>query len=121
MAIIRKPSISIGGTEFKCMSRTVELVPGDFHTFCEREWTTSVEIEIDYGTGESWTVLNGFQDTVQTVIISPSDGAVSVSNPSATFSAEIPAVPFMSGATRNERQTFTLELMSEDEPVFATS
>lgn len=118
---IIKPSISIGGTEFKCLSRTVELVPGDFRTFCTQKWMCSVEVEITYGAGGSWTVLDGFRHTIQEVILSPSDGSVSADNPSATFDAEIPAIPFMSGATRGERMTFTLELESEDEPVTATS
>lgn len=120
MARIIKPSISIGGTEFKCMSRIVSLEPGDTINFCEQEWTLSVDVELAYGAGESHTVLDGFRDTVQTVILSPSDSAVSVSNPSATFDAMIPAIPFMSGAERGERQVFTLELVAEAEPVLAT-
>lgn len=115
---IIKPSISIGGQEFKCMSRTVSLEPGDFINFCEQEWTASIDIEISYGPGGSWTILDGFRDTVQTVILSPSDGVISEDNPQATFEAEIPAVPFMTGAERGERMTFTLELTAESEPVF---
>lgn len=118
---IIKPSISIGGTEFKCMSRSVDLVPGDFVNFCEQEWACSVEIELAYGAGKSWTVLNGMRDTVQEIVLSPSDGTVGSDNPTATFDAVVPAIPFMSGAERNGRMTFTLELMSEAEPVFATS
>lgn len=118
---IIKPSIDIGGTEFKCMSRSVELVPGDFRNFCEREWMCTVEVELTYGAAESWTVLDAFRDTTQTVVVSPSDGAVAASNPSATFTANIPAIPFMSGATRGERQTFILELVSDSEPVFAVT
>lgn len=116
---IIKPSISIGGTEFKCMSRTVDLVPGDLINFCEQEWTATVEVELSYGTGGSWTVLDAFRDTVQEIILSPSDGAISEDNPQATFDAVIPAIPFMSGATRGERQVFTLELVAEAEPVFS--
>jgi hypothetical protein len=118
---IIKPSISIGGTEFKCMSRSVTLEPGDIINFCEREWNCSVDIELSYGVGGSHTVLAGFEGTEQEVIISPSDGAVSADNPSATFTAEIPPIPFMAGAERGERQTFTLELTSDDPPVIATS
>lgn len=121
MARIVKPTIDIGGTEFKCKSRSVDFAPGEWINFCEREWVVSIDIEIAYGTGESWTVLNGFQDTVQTVVIRPDDGTIGLTNPSATFDAVIPPVPFMSGATRGDRQVFTLELTAEAEPVYATS
>lgn len=120
-ATIIKPSISIGGTEFKCKSREVSLEPGDLVNFCEYQYTCSIEIELAYGTGESHDVLNGFRDTVQEIILLPSDATIGTSNPSATFSAVIPPIPFMSGAVRGERQTFTLELMSEAEPVLATA
>jgi hypothetical protein len=116
---INKPSISIDGVEYKCMSRTVELVPGNDLNFCEKEWTCSIELEISYGVGGSWTTLNALRDTVAEVVISPSDGTIAAGNPSATFDAVIPAIPFMSGATKTERQTFTLDLMAEAEPVFA--
>ena len=116
---IIKPSISIGGTEFQCMSRTASLVPGDFINFCEQEWTLTVDIEVSYGAAGSWTVLDGFRDSEQEVIVKPSDGAISADNPSATFDAVIPAIPFMNDATRGERMVFTLTLVSEGEPVFA--
>jgi hypothetical protein len=116
---IRKPSISIGGEEFKCMSREVSLEPGDPETFCTYEWTCSVEVELSYGVDGSWNVLHGMQDTIQEIVISPSDAAAGVpTNPTATFDAWIPPIPFMSGAVKGEKQTFTLELRSEAEPLF---
>ena len=118
---INKPSISIDGVEYKCMSRSASLVPGDDLNFCEKEWTASFDIEVSYGTDGSWTKLNALRDTIVEVILSPSDGTISDSNPSATFDAHIPAIPFMSGAEKGGRMTFLLELMSEAEPVFATS
>lgn len=118
---IIKPSISIGGTEFKCSGRSATLEPGDFINYCEQEWTFEVELELSYGATGTWTLLDAMRDTEQEVILSPSDGAVSADNPSATFDAVIPAIPFMSDATRGERMTMTLTLTSEGEPVFATS
>lgn len=117
---IIKPSISIGGTEFKCMSNSVELVPGDPINFCEHEWELSVDVDLSYGATGSWTVLEVMADTEQTVIVFPSDAAISADNPSATFAAVIPRIPFMTGAQKGDRQTFTLDLVSEGEPVFAT-
>jgi hypothetical protein len=118
---IYNPTVTIGGTEFKCMTRTVELTPGDFTTFCEQDWSCTVEIEVSYGAAGSWNVLNGFRDTLQTVVIKPEDAATSVTNPAATFTARIPAVPFVTGAGRGEKMTMSLELMAEAEPVFATT
>ena len=116
---IIKPSISIGGTEFKCSSRSVTLEPGDLINFCEQDWSLTVEIELSFGATGTWQVLNGMRDTEQTVVVSPSDGAISAENPSATFTAAIPAIPFMSDATRGERMTISLTLVAEAEPVFA--
>lgn len=116
---IIKPSIVIGGTEFKCMSREVSLEPGDWINFCEQEWSLSVEVELGYGVGESWTVLQAMQDTDQLCVMRPSDGVLSATNPKATFTANIPAIPFLAGATRGERQTFTLDLTTNASPVFA--
>jgi len=115
------PSISIGGTEFKCMSREVTLEPGDAINFCEDQWTFSVEIELGFGAGSSYEALRAMALTEQTVIVKPSDAAVSIDNPSATFQALVPKIPFLSGATRGERMTFSLEMMSEGDPVIATS
>lgn len=118
---ITKPSLTIGGTEFKCMSRSVELVPGDAINFCEDEWTCSVQIDLSYGAGGSWETLRAMALTDQPIVLSPSDAAVSVDNPSATFEAMVPNIPFMSGGERGRRQTFTLDLVSNGDPVFATS
>lgn len=115
---IIRPSLTIDGVEFKCMSRTVTLEPGDPINFCEDEWTLTVEVELWYGDGGSWNVLDAMRDELKTFVLSPSDGAVSEENPQATFDAIVPAIPFMSGATRDERQVFTLELVTESEPVF---
>lgn len=116
---ILKPSVSIGGTEFKCMSRSVTLEPGDPENFCDYAWTCSVDLELTYGTGGSYNILSSWTDTVGTFVLKPSDATVGSGNPSATFEAIIPPIPFMMGATKGERQVFTLELMLEDEPTIA--
>lgn len=116
---IIKPSVSIGGTEFKCLSRVVTLEPGDPETYCSWEWSCSIDIELTYGTGGSYNVLSAWQDTTGTFVLSPSDASVGTGNPTATFEATIPPIPFMMGAEKGERQVFTLELMTDDEPVIA--
>lgn len=115
------PSVVIGGTEFKGMANSATLEPNGIRTFEEDEWMFSIDVELTYGSGESWTVLDGFRDTVQTCVYKPDDGSVSATNPSATFTARIPAIPFASGAQRGDRQVFTLELDLEDPPTYATS
>ena len=113
--------LTIGGVDFKCMSRSVSLEPGDPLNYCEDEWEMTVEIDLSYGAGGSHTELQGMELTEQTIVVAPSDGAISADNPSATFQAVIPKIPFMTGAERGDRQRFNLELMSEGEPVFATA
>ena len=118
---IYAPSILINAVEYKCKARTVTLEPGDDINFCEQEWTFNAEIELGYGSGESWTLLEALQDTIVTVALKPEDATATATNPSATFSIRVPAVPFMTGATRGDRQTFNLEVATEAAPVFATA
>ena len=115
------PKISINGTDVKGMSRTVDVEPGDRLNFVENEWTCSLEVELAYGTGLSHTVISALRDTVAEVILAPTNAVVAAGNPHCTFSARIPPIPFMMGAENGSRQTFTLELVSEGEPVFTTS
>lgn len=118
---IIKPFISINGTEMQCLASTANVEPGDHYTFCSRDWSASFDLVLTYGVGGSHTVLSALVDTTATIVVRPDEGAVSADNPQMTFTATIPAVPFMAGATRGERQTFTLELMADDEPVVTTA
>lgn len=118
---IIKPSLSIGGTEFKCMSSEASLEPDGERNYCDDEWKLTVAIELTYGPGESWTTLDGMRDTTQTFIVSPSDGTIGDGNPSATFTGRVPAIPFMVGAKKGERMTFNLEVMCDDVPVTSTT
>lgn len=115
------PSITIDSVEYKCKARSVSLEPGDYINYCEQEWTFAAEIEIGYGTGESWTLLEALQDTVASVVLIPEDDTVTATNPSATFDIRVPAVPFMTDAARSERMVIPLEVVTEAAPVFATS
>lgn len=117
---IIKPFVSINGTEVQCLASTANVEPGDNYTFCKRDWSASFDMLLTYGADGSHTLLSGLVDQVATIVVRPSDAVVSVDNPQMTFDAIIPAVPFVSGATKGERQVFTLELMAEDEPVIVT-
>ena len=119
---IYSPSILIDGVEYKCKARSVTLEPnGTALNFCEDEFDFSAEIELGYGTGESWTLLSALAKTIVDVVLKPEDAAVGEGNPSATFQFRVPSIPFMSSATRGDRQTMTLSGPTEAEPVFATT
>ena len=115
------PKISINGTDVKAMSRTVSVVPGDDLNFVEKEWTCSIDVELAYGSGLSYDVISALRDTVVEIIVAPKNAVVGTDNPHLTFDARIPAIPFMMGAETGQRQTFTLDLVSEGEPVKTTS
>ena len=93
------PSILIDAVEYKCMARTVSLEPGDWINFCEQEWTFTAELELGYGTGESWTLLEALQNGTAAVVLKPEDATAAITNPSASFTIRVPAVPFMTAAT----------------------
>jgi hypothetical protein len=112
------PSILIDEVEYKCKARSVSLEPGDHINFCEQEWTFTAEIELGYGVAESWNLLHALQDTIVDVVLKPEDSGVAATNPAAAFQIRMPSVPFMTGAARGERMTFSLEITTEAAPVF---
>lgn len=117
---IIQPKLTINGDDFKCLSKTADLAPGDRINFCENEWTTKLTIELSYAaTTGSWNILNALRDTVVEIVIAPTDAVAAATNPTATFDARIPAIPLMMGAEYGARMTFDLELTSEGEPVFS--
>lgn len=117
---IYAPSILIDSVEYKCKARSVSLEPGDYINYCEPEWTFSAEIELGYGASESWNLLEALEDTIVTVVLKPEDDTVAATNPSATISIRMPPVPFMMSDGRGERQTFSLEVVTEAVPAFST-
>lgn len=115
------PSILINSVEYKCMARSVALEPGDWINYCEQEWTFSAEIEIGYGTSETWTLLEALENQTAAVVLKPEDATVAIDNPSASFTIRVPAVPFMTAVARGERMVIPLEVVTEAAPVFATT
>jgi len=113
------PSILINSVEYQCKARSVSLEPGDWINFCEQDWTFAAEIEIGYGSGEAWTLLEALENTLTTVVLKPEDSTVTATNPSASFSIRVPAVPFMTSVARGERMIIPLEVITEAAPVFA--
>jgi hypothetical protein len=114
------PSILINSVEYKCFARTVSLEAGDYINFCEQEWTFSAELELGYGATETWNLLDALADTVVPVVLKPETASVAATNPTATFSIRMPAPSFMTDSSRGERMTYSLETLTEAEPVFAT-
>lgn len=126
------PSVSIGGTDYVCFFNSVSLIPNqmmaDIETFCDAggerpgkvAWTFSGEVKQSFDTAGSWNVLRALAGTKVAFIVKPTDAAVAVTNPSATFNAWIPAIPFLDSAN-GEATTYTLECRVQGTPTFATS
>lgn len=120
---IRNVSLSINGVEYKCRARSVELLPIEGVTLCtdDLDYELTAELEITYNaTTGSWNLLRALAGTSVEFIVSPLDGTISPTNPSATFDAYMPPIPFMSG-NPGEIGTMTLVVQSEGGVVFATS
>lgn len=119
----------------QCLANSVSLVPEDSEvdadSFCNPDgtlpgsttWTSTIPILLTFTDGSSegsWNVLHSLRRTKQTFILKPNDAAASSANPSATFQAYIPSIPFMDNE-RGQSARFDLELSVIGDPVFATS
>lgn len=132
--VVEKPSILIGTIEINCAAGSVSLVPtdkqADIETFCnpggERptatHWTLDVDVKLSYGTGTTalWNQLRALAKTKVTVVIKPSEAAVSDANPSATVTVWMPSIPFINAGI-GEASKVTLTMPVVGEPVFATT
>ena len=136
--IARMPSLLIGtapGTELVCHARKVSLVPTtnttDVETFCNPggtapgtdTWVCEFDALQSYGdTGSPglWDTLRPLANTAVTFTLKPADGTVSATNPSATFTAWVPSIPFIDAEIGgNTVLTVTCPLVGA--PVFATT
>ncbi len=139
---IEDPSVVIDSIEFKCAARSAMLDADDdevsIATFCNpkgtrpgaTDWTAEFTLALTYGDSAqpatdddgTWNQLNAMRKQKKTVVIKPSDGAVTDQNPSATFEAYIPTIPFIDGeVAATDSQEFDLVLSPIGDPVFATS
>lgn len=126
------PSVTIGGTDRICMFSRVALIPeqmmADTETFCDPggerpstvKWTLELEGKMSYDTDGSWNVLRALSGTKVAIVVKPADTTVAATNPSASFNAWIPAMPFVD-ATVGESAPFTLTCPVVGQPTFATS
>lgn len=122
----RNISLLINSVEYQCRARTCELNPLSNVTLCTDniEYELVAEIEVTYNaTTGTWNLLRALADagTATTIVIKPSDTTVAATNPSATFSAVIPPVPFIAATTPGEKGTFTMTTQSEGGVVFAVA
>jgi hypothetical protein len=131
--VMTAPFVSIGAVDYNAKLRSVSLTPSDNladgNTFGTPglqipggapSWTVSIEWPQEFDTAAVWNVLNPLQGTSVDWIISPATGAASVSNPTATFSAYMPAVPFLDGSV-GQTSTMSISMTTIGAPVFATS
>mgnify|MGYP003518144650 FL=1 len=111
---IRNISLSIGGDEYKCRARSVELRPIEGVTLCtdDLDYELTAELELTYGATGTYNQLSALAGTLVEFIVSPLDGVAAATNPVATFDAYMPAIPIMVAAP-NEVGTFELVVQSE--------
>ena len=131
--VVVDPSFMIGGDEFQCGTATASIEPiyveTDAKTFCKPNatrrtivgCTASLDIKISYDTTGSWNILHAMAGTVVTVVIKPADATVAATNPSITFSAQIPQVLPLGNIEIGEVSIITLDLMSDAAPVIAVA
>lgn len=123
--------IGVGGVEYICHARTLGLMPNvlevNVETFCTPGTTKKVHqnstlkttIVQSFGVEGSFNKLTALVGQKVTVTILPdSAAAVSVTNPSATFQAFMPPIPFIDGKLLDVT-TFELSMDSIGKPVIA--
>jgi len=120
--------------QLKCHGRNLSLVPEDnledVETFCApgleqpgtTTWTSSISLLQSFGADGAWNLLHAMRKTRKTILIQPTDaaGTPAVGNPTATFEAFLPSVPFVDAGI-GEKTEFDFELTAIGEPVFATA
>lgn len=141
---IDDPTLTIDDIAFTATARSAKLMAEDDavdkSNFADpkgerpgaTKWTYEIELELTYGDAQiaagttvdagTWQTLNAMRKTKKVFVIAPKDAAASATNPTATFSAYVPTVPFIDGeVAAGEVQRFTLTGVAIGDPVFAES
>ena len=131
--IITDPSILLGSVELDVTANTVNVAAvyaeGDASSFTKPNakrrtligCTVSVPVMLSHGTNGSYQALAALGGTVVTCVIKPLNATVSLTNPSVSFSAQIPTILPMADAKIGEPMRYTLDLSSDAAPTIATS
>lgn len=126
------PSILVGAVQLKCLSSKVSLIPTDnfvdVETFCNpggeapstTTWVMSATIVQSFGADGAWNLLNPLAGTTVTIVLKPDDSAIGVGNPTATFSAYVPSIPFVDSEV-GEATRYDLEFKLVGGPVYTTA
>lgn len=131
--VAEKPSVTIEGTEFICHMKRVALIPADemadIETFCQpgaekptsTKWTAVFTIKQSFGTDGAWNLLNAMRKQLKTFIVKPEFGVgVGVTNPTATFEAYVPTIPFIDSEIGSATE-YEISCSVIGEPAFATT
>lgn len=128
------PLVSIDAVDFKCVVDSVALtakdIMADESSFCQPGLETASmaiytlkltgKIRFGVATTATWNKLIAVARTQKTVILEPTAGVATVSNPRATFDIVVPTISFLDGKV-GETSPFELEAIVIGAPVFATA
>lgn len=128
-----KPAVTINSTDAICHFSQVTLVPNqefvDIETYCNPggeapgkvSWRANLRVRMSYGTDSAWTFFSALAGQSALFEIRPDSGTVANTNPEASFSAYIPALPFIPDHEIGQSATFDLECRVIGAPVVATT
>lgn len=130
--IITDPSVLLGTVELDVTANTVTVnavyAEGDASSFTKPNakrktligCSVTIPVLLSYhATTGSFQALLALAGTVVTCVITPANAAVSATNPSVTFSAQIPTILPLAELKIGETMRFNLELTSDAAPVIA--
>lgn len=134
--ILRIPSVTVNTVELQCHLRNLGLTAeddeADVSTACNPNgtapgtttWTCTVQVLQSFGPEGAnpglWDTLAPLAKTKAAFVVKPKDEAVSATNPSATFEAWVPTIPFLDSEL-GQSTVLDLEFKVVGEPVFATA
>lgn len=128
-----KPAVTINSTDSICHFSMVNLIPTqefvDVETYCNPggeapgkvSWRANLRVRMSYGTDSAWTFFSALVGAAAAFELRPDAATVGTGNPEASFSAYIPALPFIPEHAIGESATFDLECRVIGEPVFANT
>lgn len=126
------PYVSVAATDQYAKLRRISITPTDnladgasfgnpgLEIPSSATWTVELEWPQAFDTAEIWNVWSALEHTSVAFIVSPASGVASVTNPTCTFNAYMPALPFIDAGV-GESTIASIRMTTIGAPVFATS